>query len=403
MPTIKAELAAQYGSTRLITLDIPAGVCRRSRARALVAITFTVEIATSGTGTDGVPISVDTADLVAAIETVDDGALGSALGTALGATVTVASTNVTQATVTKTIALDCPKGKWCTAGLIVPCPVDTYNNLTGQDFATACKLCPANSHTEAEASTSADDCVCDVGFYDSVVGPGVLCEVCPTGTDCRGGATLERLPLKRAFYRTSNATVDVRRCPDAASNCSTNFGKPECVSTSGCLGGESVEDQCKQLHQADWHVLHEVCVRRRLASLRSTMSLQRATGARASCKECGGTLGTTMGIWRALGCLRWHWCPLLALRRNTPRARLCQCDVLAKLNKIKILFTFYMISTQSRHHLLCFAAAGRQEDPREPLVARRPRSRAASRPHRSSASAWRATCRASSSGSSYPL
>ena len=32
--------------------------------------------------------------------------------------------------------------------------------------------------------TSADDCVCDGGFYDSVVGAGVLCEVCPTGTDC---------------------------------------------------------------------------------------------------------------------------------------------------------------------------------------------------------------------------
>ena len=154
---IKAELAAQYGvDAALITLDIPAGVCRRSRARAraLVAITFTVEIATSGTGADGEPISVDTADLVAAVETVDDGQLGSALGAALGATVTVASTNVTLATVTKTIALDCPKGKWCTAGLIVPCPVDTYNNLTGQDFATACELCPANSHTEAEASTA---------------------------------------------------------------------------------------------------------------------------------------------------------------------------------------------------------------------------------------------------------
>ena len=75
---IKAELAAQYGvDAALITLDIPTGVCRRNRARALVAITFTVEIATSGTGADGEQISVNTADLVAAVETVDDSALGS--------------------------------------------------------------------------------------------------------------------------------------------------------------------------------------------------------------------------------------------------------------------------------------------------------------------------------------
>jgi hypothetical protein len=203
---------ARLASKPFITLDVPAGVCRRSRARALVAITFTVEIATSGTGTDGEPISVDTADLVAAVETVGDGQLGLALGSALGATVTVASTNVTQATVNKTIALDCPKGKWCTAGLVVDCTVGTYNDLMGQNLGTACKRCPEFS-TSPVASTKIQDCVCEDGFLAIPQPDGsVSCE-CDVGMEIMNGARCDKCSL--GTYKSSPGNI---KCTDCRSS-----------------------------------------------------------------------------------------------------------------------------------------------------------------------------------------
>ena len=44
------------------------------------------------------------------------------------------------------------------------------------------------------------------------------------------------MPLPFYMYPVA---VDVRVCPDAMVNCSTNFGKSECVSASGCHGGTS--------------------------------------------------------------------------------------------------------------------------------------------------------------------
>ena len=228
-----------------------------------------------------------------AVEEVDDTALGAAIGEALEIVVEVATEAAAQTMAT--ISFDCPKGKWCTAGLVVDCPVDTYNNLTGQDFATACQLCPMNSYTAEEASTSMDDCICEPGFYDSIAGPGVFCEICPTGTDCKGGATIDRLPLKPAFYRKSNTTIDVRKCPDAASNCSTNFGKPDCVSTSGCLGGESVEEQCNTTSTGLTGMFCMIC-EAPPAGAEQVYYVASTDDERAYCDVCGSTLGTTMGI-----------------------------------------------------------------------------------------------------------
>jgi hypothetical protein len=57
------------------------------------------------------------------------------------------------------------------------------------------------------------------------------------GTGCTyGSISLTELPLERGYFRLSRGTVDVRRCPDAAANCS---GRSHCAeSTSGCKGGD---------------------------------------------------------------------------------------------------------------------------------------------------------------------
>ena len=146
------------------------------------------------------------------------------------------------------------------AGLVVDCPLGTYNPLENQDFATACLLCPLNSVTLETNSTERAACVCMEGFYDanastaidpellristeegepmSMVAAVVECVECPVGTSCGQASTLEELPLLTGYYRLDTMTVDVRECPDARKNCSTNFGTTQCQSTSGCQGGK---------------------------------------------------------------------------------------------------------------------------------------------------------------------
>ena len=51
---------------------------------------------------------------------------------------------------------------------------------------------------------------------------------------CGVGTTLASLPVKRGYFRLNALSLDVRRCPDAATNCDD---APECPeSTSGCRG-----------------------------------------------------------------------------------------------------------------------------------------------------------------------
>ena len=86
--------------------------------------------------------------------------------------------------------------------------------------------------------------MCDAEFYDAIVGPGVECVLCPVGTNCSGGATMDRLPIQPGYWRLEANTDDVQKCPDADANCSTNFGTPSCMSTSACVGGTDVDALC---------------------------------------------------------------------------------------------------------------------------------------------------------------
>lgn len=121
----------------------------------------------------------------------------------------------------------------CTAGLVVPCPLNTYNNETGQQFATSCVRCPIFSETAGDSSTSLDDCTCETGYYDSDNGPGVDCLSCPHGTACTGGATIERLPVLAGRWRTGADSSVIETCPYGLS----------------CLGGTNASAYCLEGHQ----------------------------------------------------------------------------------------------------------------------------------------------------------
>ena len=259
---LKVALAQQYGvNASLITLVAIASSRRARMVRALQSSSSSVELRVTIATTDGSGNNVDFATLEASVAAVDDTALAITVGDVTGTTITVVSEPAMAGTVRVTVEFACPKGKWCTAGLVVNCSLGTYNPLRNQDFATACVMCPLNSSTIGEGSEARAKCICNEGYYNanasfaidqdliaameragktpvSMKAAVIDCQTCPVGTDCGRGSTLERLPLQRGYYRTLSTSNDVRRCSDATVGCG-GTGEAACTqSNSACFGGD---------------------------------------------------------------------------------------------------------------------------------------------------------------------
>ena len=139
-----ADLASQYGvDPSLISLEATSSRRRRLQSSG---IQLTITIATS----DGTSTGVDLATLTQRVSAVDDTALATSIGAVMGVAVTVSGLQQSTKSIKIEVEFVCPKGKWCTAGLVVSCPLGTYNPLEKQDFATACILCPPNSITRRD-------------------------------------------------------------------------------------------------------------------------------------------------------------------------------------------------------------------------------------------------------------
>ena len=247
---VKQSLAAQYNvDPLLVILTNPCAARRRARllqSSSSGGLTLTVTIAATATAADGTQISaLPIADLLSAVQSVDDAALGASLGAALGTTFTVTSTTPVQATATRTVQSVCPPGFWCTAGLTVACEVGFYNPITNANNQSACLQCPEHATTLGARATSLLQCLCDVQFFNNHTNNGVLCLPCPVGTNCTApGNTRNALPIKPGFWRKSNATIDVRACADVAAGCPA--GQSECAqSLSGCAGGTNSTTPCR--------------------------------------------------------------------------------------------------------------------------------------------------------------
>ena len=307
---LKIRLAAQYGvDPALITLEV--SVARR-RVRALQSsgLELTITIATS----DGAGNEVEMEVIEQAAAAVDATALTTAISEVTIAAglppVTVSALAAPERTTASIeVPFSCPLGKWCTAGLVVDCPLGTYNPLMDQDFATACIMCPQNSYTRGTSSTSRAACVCNGGFYDAnsstaidqdlidamiaansnpitMIADVVECLECPVGTTCTQGSTLEGLPLLTGYYRLDNTSVDVRACPDSRKNCSTTFGTAQCVSSSGCQGGQG--NPCAPGLTGTYC---QLCDELGDALVSYTQATDDEV---ATCKDCGDTLASTM-------------------------------------------------------------------------------------------------------------
>ena len=111
---------------------------------------------------------------------------------------------------------ECPPGKWCSAGVAIPCATGTWSNVTNRSNMGACRPCPARSWTQNMSSTSVADCLCEAGRYsDTRIGGEVVCTSCPQpGSNCDSiGVTLAALPVASGYWRSGNASEDLRVCP----------------------------------------------------------------------------------------------------------------------------------------------------------------------------------------------
>ena len=129
---------------------------------------------------------------------------------AFGSGATVTAVAVEQAE--EEFEATCPTGSWCSVGVTIPCPVNTFNDEVDKSDQGACKACPDNA-ASPEGSSSVEACRCKLGYYSrpsaddanassadwQAADTVVECAICPVGSDCVAeGATLATLPLERA-------------------------------------------------------------------------------------------------------------------------------------------------------------------------------------------------------------
>ena len=159
------------------------------------------------------------------------------------------------------------------------------------------------------------------------------------------GIRLSTLPIKPGYYRHSNRSVDVRRCPDASANCDDASTCAE--STSGCRGTVDGGSVCYPDLKG---VFCQTCAVRDDSALLYYRPAR--GGARASCEVCTDTIGRTVGAMMGgllggalvLGLLRRLSASCLSKARRATLA--AWWDTFAPQNKLKLIISGAMITTK---------------------------------------------------------
>ena len=170
----------------------------------------------------------------------------------------------------------------------VPCRVGFWKATVAS---TPCTSCPAHATTERAGATAANECICNVGFFNTQLSSEpVICKRCMIpGTRCnQRGVELQTLPLLSGYYRASVRSAEVLRCSDAAVNCSDYACE---YSTSGCRGGSNASEPCMQ--GLEGHFC-ELCTESHSYYVAASPS------AVAQCAPCGATSALTIAILAAV-------------------------------------------------------------------------------------------------------
>lgn len=120
------------------------------------------------------------------------------------------------------VCLVCPKGTHSlkkNSPQCNPCVLGYYADKEGMD---KCQSCPEGMTTLSEASSSADDCVCEAKYYLAKNTTRTGCVKCAPGASCKGGT---ELPVASAGYWSGVASGEVYEC-DPPSIC---LGENQCL------------------------------------------------------------------------------------------------------------------------------------------------------------------------------
>lgn len=257
--------------------------------------------------------------------------------------------------------LPCEPGFYCQVGVRTPCGEVTYNPFWRANNRTACERCPDYSSSFALNSTSREACKCVEGFYDdrdpfdaSFNSLDAQCKRCISGTNCNKttGVTLLTLPIKRGFWRPSQLSRDVRRCPDSPANCTeATEGSVVCVGTSsGCHGGTDFNTSCNPGLGGAFCQLCDPLINDNSTRMNYIPATK---GKAAHCEPCEDTLGITVAAFTLIGS-----CLILGTITAIVFARLALLQRIGTIassshrqlvratrpgNKIKICLGFYII------------------------------------------------------------
>ena len=252
----------------------------------------------------------------------------------------------------------------CTAGATIACTEGTYNNLTTQDLATACKLCPKHA-TSKKATTSVAECICEIGFFDEHAVPGQdgpHCVPCSVGTRCSTlGVTLRTLPIAKGYYRPSVESQDIRRCPDADAGCPEPTDVDCASSTTGCRGsgGAAVTVPFRRLQDGGSEPADEYCLpdlRGTFCALCRNQSSFYVAATKTSDAHCEPCAEVRRSLLRSTAIVAGSLVVFAAAMGGALRfapSQLQGCRVVWEhlpqmhvVNKLKILWSFYQIVTQ---------------------------------------------------------
>ena len=114
-----------------------------------------------------------------------------------------------------------------------------YYQTSDASLNQICSACPEGSTTSGVGAMDVNECICDPFKYKAL--DSGACVDCMGGVDCsEPGGVVANLKIRPGYWRPSNASLDVRRCPDATIECDTSAsGCP-----SGCRGGRAIESYC---------------------------------------------------------------------------------------------------------------------------------------------------------------
>ena len=235
---------------------------------------------------------------------------------------------------------ECVEGSWCSAGVRIQCGTGTYNNQRGASNGGNCTQCPDNAVSVQGASHVAE-CECNAGYYNAGSASEISCVLCSVGIVCAvRGVTVATLPLDAGYWRLSNESTEIKRCPDAAHG-----------NGSACIGGTGTSAPATQRQLGSSNACRasttgpycQVCDDEATDGSGSRLYYSRSTRA---CKECSSDLAvpisTVVGIavvLSGLGALYYvymphrsvPWLRMLLLRGKTMvaafslRAKVKQC------------------------------------------------------------------------------